>query len=82
MDYAQALGAAMADEELVANYDRLNGSSFGTLLKKWLKLGTDGLSDEDFEKLKPGIEAFDKFFFEFIWSRLPTQAFTPSPSVN
>lgn len=82
MDYLQAFGEAMGNEELVANYDRLNGSKLGELFKRWKSVGTEGLSDEEFDRLTPAIQEFDRFFHEFIWSRLPPQAFTASPSVN
>lgn len=75
MDYTDALIEALTNKELISEYDRLWGTSLGECIKA---MGTGGLNyqiDLATGRTKDEIQKFDMFFYEFVWSRLPKDAF-------
>lgn len=79
MNYEQALFQALSNEELVANYDRLNGNTnLADCLKSIEQGGINLMIDSATDRINKEIEKFDNFFNETVWSRLPEDAFKKS----
>lgn len=70
MDYKKAFLESLTKKELVDNYDRLTGSSLGEVLKAMKGGGINYEIDVATGRAKEEILKFDKFFNEFIWSRM------------
>lgn len=75
MDYKDALLEALNNKELVSNYDRLTGASLGECIKSIKQGGINYAIDLSTGRIKDEIQKFDNFFFEYVWSRLPKEAF-------
>ena len=75
MDYKQAFIEALTNKELVSNYDRLFESNLTTCLKAMSKGGINYQIDLATGRTKDEIQKFNDFFFEYIWARLPQEAF-------
>lgn len=76
MDYTDALIEALTNKEFISEYDRLCGTSLEQCIKA---MGTGGLNyqiDLATGRTKDEIQKFDIFFHEFVWSRLPKEAFS------
>lgn len=79
MDFAAACAEAAMIPEFVSNYNRLTGNNFAihkpknhieAMIDK--ATGFDGIIEDEVRK-------FAEFFYEFVWSRLPDEAFAPNP---
>lgn len=75
MDFAQACAETALIPEFVANYNRLTGNNFQVphtrspieaMVDK--ACGYNGINEEEATK-------FANFFYEYVWSRLPDEAF-------
>ncbi len=69
MDFFAALAEAAAIPEFVSNYDRLSGNNFGRVLSA---RGIEKMVDEASGFSNEETAKFAAFFYEFVWSRLPT----------
>jgi hypothetical protein len=76
MDYKDAFIEALTNKELVSNYDRLSGSSLGECLKAMSQGGINYQIDLATGRIKEEIIKFDVFFNEYVWQRLPPEAFS------
>lgn len=75
MEYKQALMEALANKELVEQYDRLYNRSLGVCLNSMIAGGINYQIDLQTGRIKDEIQGFDKFFYEMVWSRLAKEAF-------
>jgi hypothetical protein len=82
MNYQQALIEAISNKELVSNYDRLFKSSLGECIKSFGKGGINLQIDLATGRVKEEIARFDEFFYEYVWTRLPEDAFVKNPLNN
>lgn len=80
LDYRAALLDTLCNKEFVASYDRLTGSALGSCLGV---IGRDALAhqiDVATGRLQEEIKKFNLFFFDTVWSRLPSEAFVAPPT--
>lgn len=82
MDYKAAFADTLANQEFVANYDRLTNSSLGQCLNALRAGGLNHQVDVATGRFKQEIQKFDAFFFDVVWSRLPPESFCPSTSIS
>jgi hypothetical protein len=81
MEYQNAFLESLTNKELVSSYDKLTGSSLGECLKSMKQGGINYQIDLSTGRIKDEIQKFDKFFFEYVWSRLPQKSFV-KPAEN
>jgi hypothetical protein len=79
MDYIAAMTEALTNTEFVKNYDRLCKTSLGICLRSMQVGGINWQIDLATGRVHEEIAKFDVFFYEFVWSRLPPEAFTDKP---
>lgn len=71
MLYKEAFMQALANVELVAQYDRLTKSKLSACIQEMEEGGDEYEKILHNGKFTEEIKKFDKFFFDFIWSRMP-----------
>lgn len=72
MTYLEALTEAASNKDFVSGYDRLTNSNFGKIISA---TGIEKLIDESTGCAKEEVSKFMKFFDEYVWDRLPQEAF-------
>ena len=82
MTYTEALIEALTNKELVTSYDRLSGSGLGEVIKAINQGGLNFQIDQATGRTKDEILKFVKFFDEFIWDRLPPEAFVTADKIQ
>lgn len=70
MDYVESYLKALTNTLLVSEYDRLTKSNLGECLNSMKSDGVDYEINLRSGRIESELLKFDKFFYQFIWSRI------------